>query len=500
MEDPGTEPDEVRAFVQLAAARWSIGPAIGSGGFGRVVESRSSYGADGVLKFVRKAPGAEREMLFVGLDEHVRNIVPVIDTGETAESWIMAMPRAEESLQDRIERDSPFSHAEVVRVLGDVAVALADLDGRVVHRDVKPANILLLGGTWCLADFGIARYIEAATASATWNEAGSRLYVAPERWQGGAATPASDIYSFGIVAYELLMGSPPFDGPEVGRRHLEERPAAIPPDVSPLGRLVGKCLEKSPADRPTAAEVLVGLDAPQPRDLTSGAAAKLFAANELADEEQTALIDAEARAQREWNRRAVLFESARDDLGHVSSELQDFVLERAPRAELRRPPQSDRAWEIHLRDAALSLSAVMASGEGAWGVEAGPFDVAAFATIMVTRSPDPYGYVGRSHALWYCDAETEGRYRWYETAFRPSVASSVNRASEPFALVPSAEAAGALTETLTPFMRAWPFTRLDTGIFDFEERWANWFAEAALGELSRPSMPERPIGGFRRRP
>ena len=137
-------------------------------------------------------------------------------------------------------------------ILLDVARALAALDGRVVHRDVKPENVLLLNGASCLADFGIARYAEASTAPDTWKYAWTAAYTAPERWRQERATAASDVYSFGIVAFEMLAGHRPFPGPapdDFRDQHLHR-------DASPLGNvapalasLVAECLFKAPGSR-----------------------------------------------------------------------------------------------------------------------------------------------------------------------------------------------------------------------------------------------------------
>src|SRR5699024_7455063 len=98
---------------------------------------------------------------------------------------------------------------------GDIATTLTDLDGSVVHRDLKPENVLYLDGHWCLADFGIARYAEATTSPDTRKFALSPLYAAPERWKGERATTATDIYSLGVIAYELLSGEVPFTGKDM---------------------------------------------------------------------------------------------------------------------------------------------------------------------------------------------------------------------------------------------------------------------------------------------
>ena len=185
---------------------WHLGTRIGGGGFGEVFRGESG-GFQAAIKLVPKALGAERELLFVDLQD-ARNVVPIIDSGETDDAWALVMPLAAQSLREHMEASSDArSVDDVVTILKDVSTALADLDGTVVHRDLKPENILLVGDKWCLADFGISRYAEATTAPDTRKHALSPPYAAPERWRSERATAATDVYSLGVVAYELLVGS-----------------------------------------------------------------------------------------------------------------------------------------------------------------------------------------------------------------------------------------------------------------------------------------------------
>jgi serine/threonine protein kinase len=98
--------------------------------------------------------------LFVTAD-----VVPIIDSGEHKDHWVLVMPRADTSLRDHLDRSQGLRPLEeVVEILKDVCDALSDLSSKIVHRDLKPENLLLLNGHWCLADFGISRYAEATTA------------------------------------------------------------------------------------------------------------------------------------------------------------------------------------------------------------------------------------------------------------------------------------------------------------------------------------------------
>jgi serine/threonine protein kinase len=187
---------------------WIIGERIGGGGFGQVYAATSAGGETAVIKLVPKAPGADRELLFVDLNS-VRNVVPIIDSGEAPDAWALVMPRAEKSLRQHLnENGRPIAVADTIAILKEIALALVDLDGKVVHRDLKPENILLLDGVWCLADFGISRYAEASTAPDTQKYALSAPYAAPERWRGERAEATTDIYSLGVYslrAFDALL-------------------------------------------------------------------------------------------------------------------------------------------------------------------------------------------------------------------------------------------------------------------------------------------------------
>ena len=110
---------------------------------GRVFEATDEDGRSGVAKFVPEAPGAERELLF-GIDlSGLRNVVPVWDSGEHEDQLLLIMPRAEKSLRDLLDETAgALPTHEALQVLTDVALALADLEHRLVHRDLKPGTLV----------------------------------------------------------------------------------------------------------------------------------------------------------------------------------------------------------------------------------------------------------------------------------------------------------------------------------------------------------------------
>jgi len=212
-----------------------------------------------------------REVLLAAQLQHP-HIVPVLSTGEVDGLPWFTMPYVDgDSLRHRIAQ-GPFSIGEVVGILRDVARALAYAHSHgIVHRDIKPDNVLLSAGSATVTDFGIAKAISAARGTdgpgfrteltVAGTSIGTPTYMAPEQAAGDPATDhRADLYSFGALAYELLAGHPPFHGLTPSKllaAHMGERPRDIRPlraDVpEPLAALVMACLEKEPSARPQMA-------------------------------------------------------------------------------------------------------------------------------------------------------------------------------------------------------------------------------------------------------
>jgi hypothetical protein len=474
--------------------RWVLGDPLKKGGFGQVYAATGDDGSSVAVKLVPKEPGADRELLFANPDG-VRNVVPVLDVGETDHSFVMVMPRADATLRERlVDTGGALPTEEALAVLTDVVTALADLDGRVVHRDIKPENVMLLNGTWCLADFGISRYAEASTAPDTRKYSLTKEYAAPEQWKMERATSATDVYAVGVMAFELIAGERPFPGPDLydfREQHLHDTPPRLE-GVSPqFGAIVQDCLAKPQQARPAPSSLLNRLQ-------RAGALSSAPGLSALADayrqqSEQRAVADAAAsRAMTEQERRGGLADAASRTLEGVSTTLLSTVLGEAPGIPVKR--REDGGWHVELGSARFGLSASEPVPDRGprW-----PFDVIAHATVSVVLPPNRAGWEGRSHSLWYCDAQREGEYGWFETAF---MALRGGRSQEPFALQPG-DAEGAVSTVMTSTQVAWPFTELVPGETDeFVDRWIGWFGAAVKGELFRPStLPERnPAGSWRR--
>jgi serine/threonine-protein kinase len=479
---------------------WELGEAFEKGGFGRVHLGHSDTGEEAVIKLVPKEPGASYELLFEPISNRP-NIVPILDSGEWEDYYVLVMPRAEKSLLQYLDETSgPVPVAQALPILLDVAEALVGLQGEVIHRDLKPGNVLLLNGKWCLADFGIAKYAEASTRSETLKDAKSVRYAAPEQWNQEPAVPATDIYAFGVMAYEILAGKRPFSGPsnpDYRRQHLMEKPSAVTGVPTPLSSLVSECLLKPAGARPTASIVLERL---KRADVTSSpAASRLQNVHQSVVEKNAEEMSQAARTQDWQARRRELFDAALESFNGMLERLKQDVLTAAPSVKV----------EV-LRD-----ETIFRLGSGMLGVETPQlapanslavqgyepaFEVVAYAAIAARKPRDRYDYEGRAHCLWFCDAHDEGVFRWFETAFMVQPLIPERFTLDPFVLPPNDREAGlAFSPVMASRQVAWqpvPFDQGEEGAFI--ERWLNWFAAAADGSLSHPSsMPESSGGRYR---
>ena len=224
----------------------------------------------------------KREILLSAGLQHP-HIVGVLSAGEAGGLPFFVMPFVEgESLGGRIAREGPLPVRDAVSILKDVARALAYAHERgVVHRDIKPHNILLAAGAATVTDFGVAKAISSArrhsggdvhgTLTGTGTSLGTPLYMAPEQV---AADPdvdhRADLYAFGVTAYEMLTGKPPFAG-LAPRAMLAARMTEDPPRITAkradvpaaLEAIIMRCLRREPSERPQAAnDLLEELDDP----------------------------------------------------------------------------------------------------------------------------------------------------------------------------------------------------------------------------------------------
>lgn len=195
------------------------------------------------------------------------NIVSIYDVGQEGEVHYLVMEYVEgDNLKNLIRGHGVMQTERAVEIARQISEALQHAhENNIVHRDVKPQNILITkGGRAKLTDFGIAREATTATLTQTDTIVGSVHYLSPEQARGETAGPRSDIYSLGIVLYEMVTGVLPFQGETpigVALKHIQEnppRPSSLNPAVSPgLEKIIARAMAKIAADRYETARDMV---------------------------------------------------------------------------------------------------------------------------------------------------------------------------------------------------------------------------------------------------
>ena len=248
--------------------RYELGNRIAIGGMGEVWEAVDRViGRTVAIKILKDEylgdPGfLERfraEARHAALVNH-EGIANVFDYGEEEGSAFLVMELVPgEALSTILERERVLSTDKVLDIIAQTASALqAAHAAGLVHRDIKPGNLLITpDGRVKITDFGIARIADQVPLTATGQVMGTVQYLSPEQASGHPASPSTDIYSLGIVAYECLAGRRPFTGESqvaIAMAQINEQPPDLPVTVpDPVRRLVLSCIAKKPADRPASA-------------------------------------------------------------------------------------------------------------------------------------------------------------------------------------------------------------------------------------------------------
>ncbi len=259
--------DEISALRRATGSRYRVLRRLGGGGMATVFRAEQMpLGRDVVVKVLHAHLARDAEMTerFRREAEAASKLVhpficPVLDFGHSGETVYIVMPYLSGgSLADRVQRERAVSPSAAAAAAAQVAVALDHAHTRgVVHRDVKPDNILFdEDSNAFITDFGIATARFHGRLTASGRAMGTPHYMSPEQAMGKLVDGRSDLYALGVVMYEALVGFPPFDGADafsVGYKHVHEKPVPLSEVDSRLplvlNDIVMHCLEKSADDR-----------------------------------------------------------------------------------------------------------------------------------------------------------------------------------------------------------------------------------------------------------
>ena len=260
--------------------KYCVEERLGAGGMGAVYRARHLSMDRPVAIKVLHQRLSEDEVARVRFQIEARaavhlqhsNAVSVTDFGQTSEGCVYIVMELLEgrTLREILSREAPIETARAISMMLQASDAVAAAhEAGIIHRDLKPSNILVTQSADQPAvvkvlDFGIAKFAdddeEATTLAETNSVIGTPRYMSPEQYNGNELTPAADVYSLGVILYEMLTGMVPFSGAtpaEIAEKHANNPPhlpreivAAIPEDVE---RIVLQALEKQPADRPANA-------------------------------------------------------------------------------------------------------------------------------------------------------------------------------------------------------------------------------------------------------
>ena len=263
-------------FHAALGDRYHIERTLGEGGLATVYLARDlKYGRDVVIKVLKSevsaAIGAERfrrEMELASTRSHT-NSLPIFDWADSEGMLFYIMPNVRgRTLRDEIDAVGQLSIEDAVRIAGEIAAAL-DYAHRhsVLHRDVKPQNLVLEDGRLLVADFGLGNALATIEGGAIAKAAigiGTPAYMSPEQVAGEGVDGRSDVYSLASVLYEMLVGEPPFPGPAtqvvISKRFMQTPPSVtVIRDGIPraVAAALQSALARSPTDRPRTAGAFV---------------------------------------------------------------------------------------------------------------------------------------------------------------------------------------------------------------------------------------------------
>jgi serine/threonine protein kinase len=473
--------------IRLNSGEWTFDPAdqLGpKGGFGVVYRGMGPDGPVAVKQLALTASQAAHREMQIGeaiAARALEHVVPILDFGQDADSdrYYLIMPICEYSLQDKIQ-SGPLDFYSGRLIIFDIVSGLLEV-GDLVHRDLKPGNILFHEGKWKIADFGIAKFVEDSTSLLTLREALTPSYAAPEQWDGLRPTHSTDVYALACVAYTVFGGSPPFSGDAAsirdGHLHRVPPPLLAPPSVRAV---FTQALRKAPEGRPTLGRIQDVLKRSENPEIRPALARLAHAAQAVASEKSR--IEAAAAEQRAAEgRHRILVLDAVNDFHGIKDRLFQEILDVSSDVDIK---ADHLKWgEAHLqvfkptsaKEFSQKISTVR-KNQG-WDIL-----VATEAKLICNESKINNYVYGAS--LFFGRRTSSESYRWHEVSFWTFSAIR----NQPTSLdMFGDDAAHALSSVMHIWSVAFGPAPIDGEDEDtFQDRWLTLIARAAAGDLQRP--------------
>jgi serine/threonine protein kinase len=490
-------------IITLPNGIWQFDPSFQlgpRGGFGAVFAGFSEKMGEVAIKEI--ALEAHREIRIADelFNRSYQNVIPIYDAGQDVETGMnyLVMARAEKSLQDEIRVSQRIDEQEAIAILLQIVTGLMEVP-RLVHRDLKPGNILFHSGTWKITDFGIAKFVEESTSLQTLKDCLTPSYAAPEQWNLERPTSAVDVYALGCIAFAMLTGSPPFSGSseDLKDQHLHHQPPIAKIPNPRLQTLIGLMLRKTPETRPTLERIktlLEQLKNSAGNNPSNGLSALSIAAAKISVE--SAMKEAQKLSSKsEEDRRFSIAREGQEIMSQIVDTLFQRIQHYAPNAVAHTPSKQLGNYTfypnrlISLSDAELAFDFTRFSTIPAKAFERSGWDVFTGVTVKVTqKSGKPYIW---SANLWFTNLGKGQEYRWWEVAYMAHPFMRSQPKYEPYFVDNLSDADIAASPGMAHIQfGAKPKIVDDENIDEFCNRWADLLAKAAIGQISHPrSLP-----------
>ncbi len=475
------------------------------GGFGQVYEGSCFSNPSSIVAIKRLSLSSdltnkrEMEMSERLVDQEYENVIRVFDYGfdEKTNAYYTVMERANYSLQQIVQEEETVPVDEVKAILSQITHGLIEVED-ILHRDLKPGNVLFIDGKWKIADFGIAKFIEDFTSENTLRDCMTYHYASPEQISLNRLSHKSDIYSLGCIGYFLCTGNPPFFGvtkTELIRKHKSSTPPRLEIDSSKLSILLSRMLLKNPDMRPSLIDVLELLKSfPNSKEVEKESPLSQVSKKIIENKAHAESI----RIEKEETHNMRL--SMGDEAGHALYLISRHLYEKFKKASGELIQVNDlgvRAFVgnlpgfkvfLSMEENVLNIDFPLSSQPYELGLfKNSGWDVICGAVItVIQQKPNPYRW---SSSLWFTDKGELDSYRWVEVSYFYN--ASKRRDEFPFApmaLTDIDDADKAAGKIMHCFSTATNPIPIDYELEeDFILRWEEIFAKACKGELSYPS-------------